>query len=82
MGRSIRTDRYRFTRWDSMKVSGREEGIELYDHEIDADENRNLAYEPGYRRIVEELSHRLDLGWKAALPSKADSPTSVPQHPP
>jgi arylsulfatase A-like enzyme len=69
MGRSIRTERFRLTRWDSMKTSGRVEGVELYDHEVDPGENRNLAYEPGFEAIVEDLSRRLDLGWKAALPS-------------
>lgn len=78
MGRSIRTERYRFTRWDSMKTPGRVEGLELYDHEIDPGENRNLASEPGNQGLVSELSRRLDLGWKAALPPPASRNGSAP----
>ncbi len=38
MGRSIRTERYRYTEWDE----GRS-GVELYDHEKDPNEYTNLA---------------------------------------
>ena len=70
MGRSIRTDRYRLTRWDSMANPGRVEGVELYDHEIDPGENRNLAYESDSQALIRDLSRRLDLGWKAARPPR------------
>lgn len=73
MGRSIRTDRYRFTRWDSMTEPRRVEGVELYDHLEDPAENRNLAYEAGMEQLVAELSRRLDLGWRAALPPPAQT---------
>ncbi len=69
MGRSIRTDRYRLTRWDSMKSEGKVEGIELYDYEVDPGGNWNLANDPRFEAIVNDLSRRLDLGWKAALPA-------------
>lgn len=38
LGRSIRTERYRYTEWDE----GRR-GVELYDHSADQDEFRNVA---------------------------------------
>lgn len=78
MGRSIRTDRYRFTRWDSMAEPGRVEGLELYDHEVDPGENRNIASEPGSQALVAELSRQIDLGWKAALPPPASRTGSAP----
>lgn len=68
MGRSNRTERFRPTRRESMLVPGRTEGWELYDQEKDPGENRNIAYEPDSQELVAELSHRLDPGWKAALP--------------
>ena len=68
MGYTIRTDRYRLTRWDSVYVEGQVEGLELYDHSVDPEENFNVARESRYAHIVKELSHRLDQGWKAALP--------------
>ena len=68
MGRSIRTERFRLTRWESMLEPGRTEGLELYDHETDPGENQNIAYEAGSQGLVDELSEKLDLGWTAALP--------------
>jgi iduronate 2-sulfatase len=50
LGRSIRTDRWRFTEWDE----GRR-GLELYDHEIDPGETRNLAADPRRAETVDEL---------------------------
>jgi iduronate 2-sulfatase len=49
-GRSVRTERWRYTEWD-----GGGQGAELYDHEIDPGEYRNLAGAPGHARTVAEL---------------------------
>ncbi len=54
MGRSVRTERWRYTEW----AEGRE-GRELYDHRDDPGELRNLAADPAYREAVEELSRLL-----------------------
>lgn len=61
LGRSVRTDRWRYTRW----FDG---GRELYDHGADRHEYRNLALEPDYAEQAAELDQILEAGWKAALP--------------
>lgn len=55
MGRSVRTERWRYTEW-----AGGEAGAELYDHANDPHEWRNLAHEPaqaatraGLRRLFD-----------------------------
>jgi uncharacterized sulfatase len=57
MGRSIRTERYRYTEWDDGK-----EGTQLYDLESNPGELKNLASEPGSAKIVAELKARLTAG--------------------
>lgn len=51
MGRSVRTERWRYTEWDDGRA-----GIELYDHEKDPDEFTNLAQEAQYKPTVKELA--------------------------
>jgi uncharacterized sulfatase len=50
LGRSARTERWRYTEWD-----GGKRGLELYDHEIDPHEWHNLANEPEHAGTVREL---------------------------
>lgn len=52
VGRSVRTARYRFTRW-------RSDAAELYDLEADPQEYRNLARDPRFATVVQELEARL-----------------------
>ncbi len=66
MGRSIRTDRWRYTEWTDGKEQNA--GRELYDHETDPAENVNLAGEPAQRPIAARLAEQLKAGWRAALP--------------
>lgn len=62
-GRSVRTERWRYTEWN-----GGKDGVELYDHDSDPKEYRNLAEDPAYTSTVAELKKLLHDGWKAALP--------------
>ncbi len=51
MGYSVRTDRWRYTEWD-----GGKQGRELYDHQNDPREMKNLANDERYESIMKELS--------------------------
>jgi arylsulfatase A-like enzyme len=68
MGRSVRTDRWRYTEWTDpgQQIAGRE----LYDHQNDPAENVNLANDPAHAEIVAQLAQTLRAGWRAALPPK------------
>ena len=50
-GYSIKTNRYRFTRW----LHKDERYLELYDHKYDFNENKNLVYEDNYSRVRDSL---------------------------
>jgi arylsulfatase A-like enzyme len=67
MGRSIRTDRYRYTEWTAPNETTQRE---LYDHAVDDGENVNIADDPNNAALVKELSAKLHAGWRAALPPK------------
>ena len=67
MGYSIRTDRYRYVEWinwETKEFSARE----LYDHQIDPGENRNISEIPENATLVSELAKQLKSGWRAAKP--------------
>lgn len=68
MGYSLRTDRYRFTRWQERKDPGKVVALELYDHKVDPAENVNLAGDPARAGLIEELTEKLAGGWKSFLP--------------
>lgn len=68
MGRSLRTDRYRFTRWTPINDPKKVGGLELYDHESDPQENINIANLPENKELVKQLTTQLTAGWRAALP--------------
>ena len=75
MGRSIRTDRYRYNEW--IKTAGAKRTVvarELYDHKTDPKESINLASRPANAQLVKDLSAKLRAGWKAALPKKTQPP--------
>lgn len=54
-GYSIRTLRYRYSEWGEDGKGG----TELYDHQTDAGEYRNLAADPKHQQTVERLSREL-----------------------
>jgi uncharacterized sulfatase len=49
-GRSVRTERWRYTEWDEGK-----QGVELYDHAADPHEYHNLAADPKHAETVRML---------------------------
>lgn len=55
MGRSIRTDKWRYTEWE-----GGDSGIELYDHSVDSLEYQNLAGKPENSSLIKGLSTDLN----------------------
>ena len=91
MGYTMRTDRWRVTRWGKFSaLTGRPDfespplGVELYDHakdteaDFDAFENVNLATAPGYTATVAELLLALETTWdNGKLP-----PAGPPPQPP
>ena len=60
MGYSIRTERYRYSIWRDMQRAGAVFAAELYDLSGELSETINVAGEPRYADIVEDLSERLD----------------------
>ncbi|QDU61988.1 Choline-sulfatase [Planctomycetes bacterium Pan216] len=58
MGRSLRTDRWRYTRWTALD-GGEVVARELYDHDSDPHETRNLASHASYRDLIEQLDRQL-----------------------
>ena len=54
MGYSIRTERWRYTEWESGK-----RGVELYDEAGDPNEDRNLAADPKHQRVVLDMQRAL-----------------------
>ncbi len=72
MSRSIRTERWRYTRYTRQK-DGKNMGRELYDHASDPFEEHNLARRKAQPPILAELDARLDLGWQGARPAPGPS---------
>ena len=63
MGYAIRTARHRYEEWIDRR-SGETVARELYDHQVDPEENKNLANAPEQQPVLGELSRQL---W-ASLP--------------
>jgi arylsulfatase A-like enzyme len=66
MGYSMRTDRYRFTRWVHRNDRSQVEAVELYDHQTDPQENVNIAHDPKNAELIASLTERWTRGWKGA----------------
>jgi iduronate 2-sulfatase len=62
MGRSVRTERWRYNEWDEAKL-----GIELYDHQNDPGEFINLAADTKYSSTVKEMSGLLRKSYLAKV---------------
>jgi arylsulfatase A-like enzyme len=74
MGYSMRTDRYRLTRWVERDDPSKTAAVELYDHQTDPREDQNIAGRPEHATLVKELTAKLDAGWKEARPATASAP--------
>ena len=61
VGRSVRSDRYRYTSWE-----GRGGGEELYDHQADPSEFTNLAGKAEAKAALAAHREILRAGWRAA----------------
>ena len=66
MGYSMRTDRYRFTRWVHRNDHTKVDAVELYDHATDPQENVNIANDPANAELVLRLTEQWLQGWRGA----------------
>ncbi len=71
IGRSLRTVRYRYTEWPDGSQ-------ELYDHQLDPFEYRNLAVDPSMQKVVAGLRTRL----RAGNPGEPEPEPTGRQEPP
>ncbi len=62
LGRTVCTERYRYTEW------GDADQAELYDHQTDPRELTNLASSAPHRQSMADMRKLLGDGWRAALP--------------
>jgi iduronate 2-sulfatase len=81
-GHSMRTERYRFTRWHKTNSPAETLALELYDLLTHQVEMENIAGRSENEALVEELSAKLDGGWRTALPRSAKGTHLQPQHRP
>ena len=65
MGRSIRTTRHRYIEW-KQKNGSEIVARELYDLEVDPQENNNIANDVESRELVQQLAEQLTAGWKTS----------------
>jgi iduronate 2-sulfatase len=72
MGRSVRTERWRYTEWNE----GRD-GLELYDHANDPHEFRNLAADPAHAAVVGELRARFGTHARGTAPAANVNPARL-----
>lgn len=62
-GRSVRTERWRYTEWEEGK-----QGVELYDHNVDPREQKNLAQDPTHAATVRQLQTLVRSGGRPRKP--------------
>jgi iduronate 2-sulfatase len=67
MGYALRTDRHRYVEWRD-RNSGEVIAQELYDHQTDPAENRNIAGLAENSELLASLAAKLNAGWQGAKP--------------
>jgi iduronate 2-sulfatase len=72
-GYSLRTPRWRYTEWDEGK-----RGRELYDHDSDPKELKNLAEQPAHQATVGDLSKQLRSIIPTTFPESGQPPELKP----
>jgi iduronate 2-sulfatase len=72
-GYTLRTPRWRYTEWDEGK-----KGRELYDHQADPKELKNLAADPAHAKTIESLSQQLRAVAKGTFPPSGQTPELQP----
>ncbi|QDV24728.1 sulfatase [Aureliella helgolandensis] len=72
-GYSLRTERWRYTEWDSG-----EQGTELYDHHADPQELHNLASLPEHAATLQQLSQQLENAVATTFPESGVTPAVRP----
>ena len=66
MGYTMRTERYRFTRWVGRNDHSKVDAVELYDEQTDPQENVNIAGDPKNAALVAKLTEQWEKGWRGA----------------
>jgi arylsulfatase A-like enzyme len=74
MGYTMRTERYRLTRWVNRADHTKVAAVELYDHQTDPQENTNVANDPAHKALVEKLTAQWLAGWQGAGPQAGKVP--------
>lgn len=69
MGRSLRTDRWRYSEWNEGRA-----GTELYDHSNDSQEFSNLASDPKFKSVIDQLRLQFKDQTQGAVPSAPFNP--------
>ena len=84
MGYTMKTEHYRYTEWAKFRLRpvyrpdwNILSGVELYDHTKDPEENYNVADDPSYTHIRQDLSRQLHAGWRHANQEGSHSSDSV-----
>lgn len=69
LGKTMRADKWRYTEWRKRADLSVLVERELYDHRKGHDENENVAGNPEFARVIEEMAVRMKAGYKGERPA-------------